>query len=191
VQHPNDTANQHYVSQIEQRLNSLNTNAALRNRRIYSFTIVDREAFVLSLDSSNGRLISQNLVIRDLFSFDVIRDNTSRFNFETLFQQYEADMESNTAALLRKLDQGSGDIKKEILEIFVAKFINFLRNPYSVKKVLDTIGSVLRFHPTEPELLARYNAVLAGRKPTRLISAHNWISVGNNTRCGFRRCSSC
>jgi len=161
----NDTANQHYVSQVEQRLNSLNPHAALRNRRIYSFTLVDREAFALLLDSSQGRLISKNLAFRDLFSFDVIRDNTSRFNFEGLFQQYEADMESNTVALLRKLDLGSGDLKKEVLEIFVAKFMNFLRNPYSVRKVLNTIGNVPRFHPTDPELLAQYNAVLAGRKP--------------------------
>ncbi len=43
--------------------------------------------------------------------------------------------------------------------------MNFLRNPYSVRKVLDTIGNVLRFRPTDPELLAQYNAVLAGRKP--------------------------
>jgi hypothetical protein len=161
----NDTANQHYVSQVEQRLNSLNPNAASRNRRIYSFTLVDREAFAISLDSPQGRLISKNLAFRDLFSFDVIRGDTSRFNFETLFQQYEADMESNTVALLGKLDKGSGDIKKEILEIFVAKFMNFLRNPHSVTKVLNTIGSILRFHPTDPELLAQYNAVLAGRKP--------------------------
>ncbi len=161
----NDSANQHYVSQVEQRLNSLNPHAALRNRRIYCFTLVDRESFALSLDSFQGRLISKNLALRDLFSFDVIRDNTSRFNFETLFQQYEADMESNTVALLRKLNQGSGDLKKEVLEIFVAKFMNFLRNPYSVKKVLNTSGSVLQFYPTDPELLARYNAVLAGRKP--------------------------
>jgi hypothetical protein len=29
-------------------------------------------------------------------------------------------------------------LKSEILEIFVAKFMNFLRNPYSVRKVLNT-----------------------------------------------------
>jgi hypothetical protein len=165
MQYPNETANQHYVSQIEQRLNSLNPNAALHNQRIYSFTLVDREAFALSLDCSQGRLISKNLVFRDLFSFDVIPDSASRFNFETLFQQYEAEMESNTITLLRKLDQGKGDIKKEILAIFVAKFMNFLRNPYSVTKVLNTIDGILRFHPTDPELHALYNAVLAGRKP--------------------------
>jgi hypothetical protein len=67
MQQRNDTANQHYVSQVEQRLNSLNPNSAPRNRRIYSFTLVDREEFALSLDSSQGCLISK--------SFDVIHDN--------------------------------------------------------------------------------------------------------------------
>lgn len=74
-------------------------------------------------------------------------------------------MEINTASLLQKLDNGSGDLKKEILEIFVSKFMNFLRNPYSVKKAHNTIGHVLNFHPTDPELLAEYKAVLAGQKP--------------------------
>ncbi len=115
MQH-NITANQHYVSQVEQRLNSSNPNADQDNQRIYSFTVADREAFTLSLDSPRGCSISKNLVSRDLFSFDVIRDTTSRFNFEVLFQQYEADIESNTVVLLQKLEQGSGDLKKEILE---------------------------------------------------------------------------
>lgn len=34
MQYPNETANQHYVSQIEQRLNSLNPNAALHNQML-------------------------------------------------------------------------------------------------------------------------------------------------------------
>jgi hypothetical protein len=164
ISDPNATANQHYVSQVEQRLNSSNPNASLPNRRIYSFSLVVRESFAVALDSTQGQLISKNLALRDLFSFDVIGDK-KRLNFEKSFHQYEADMEMNTVSLLRKLDDGSGDLKKEILEIFVAKFMNFLRNPYSVKKVLNSIGSILNFHPTDPALLAEYNAVLAGRKP--------------------------
>jgi hypothetical protein len=162
---PNDTARQHFVSQVEQRLNALNPGATPRNQRIYSFTLVDRESLSLSLDSTRGMNISNNLAFRDLFSFDVIDEKTSRYNLEAMFRQYEAVMETNTVELLRKLDQGSNDIKKEILEIFAAKFMNFLRNPYSVRKVLNTIGGELRFRPTEPGLLADYNAVLTGQKP--------------------------
>ncbi|HEY5212183.1 MAG TPA: hypothetical protein VIJ38_04095 [Acidobacteriaceae bacterium] len=34
---PNETANQHYVSQVEQRLNALNPDATAANQRIYFF----------------------------------------------------------------------------------------------------------------------------------------------------------
>jgi len=51
------------------------------------------------------------------------------------------------------------------LEIFVPKLMNFLRNPYSIKKVLNTIGGLLQLHPTDPKLLDDYHAVLAGKKP--------------------------
>ena len=165
MQDSNETANQHYISQVEQRLNALNPDAIQRNQRIYSFTLRNREDYELSLDSPQGRPISKNLSFRDLFSFELINGGKSRLNFETLFHQYEAGMRENTLSLLRTLELGQYNIKKEILEIFVAKFMNFLRNPYSVEKVLNTIGVVLPFRPTDPELLVQYNAVLTGRKP--------------------------
>ena len=161
---PNDTANQHYVSQVEQRLNALNPNATPENQRIYSFSLENRENHIVALKSSNGTLISRTLVLRDLFSFDVIGDNT-RFNFETSFQQYEMRMKTNTISFLRKLEEGSGEIKEELLQIFVSKFMNFLRNPFSIRKVLNNIGGVLNFHPTDPAVFAAYNAVLNGKKP--------------------------
>jgi hypothetical protein len=160
----NETANQHYVSQVEQRLNSINPNAARANQRIYAFSLVDRESYAVALDSAHGQLIRKNLAIHDLFSFDVIGSN-ERLNFEASFQQYEAEMASNTASLLQKLESGSGDVKKEMLEIFISRFLNFLRNPYSIKKVLNSIGHVLNFHPTDPVIQAEYKAVLNGQKP--------------------------
>ena len=56
-----------------------------------------------------------------------VNNNTSRFNLEAFFQHYDADVESNTRALSRNLEQCSGDLKKSILEIFVTKFMNFQR----------------------------------------------------------------
>jgi hypothetical protein len=161
----NTTKAQHFLSQTEQSLNALNPAASLNNQRIYSFTLIDREAYRIRLDDAKGRNISSNLAIHDLFSFDVIGNSRQRLNFEGLFGQYEALMKTNTIELLRKLRGGGSDIKKEVLELFVAKFVNFLRNPYSVKKVLNTVGGLLSFRPTDPELLDKYNAVLAGKKP--------------------------
>lgn len=160
----NVTANQHYISQVEQRLNALNPKAQPGNQRIYSLSLRDRETFSISLDSRKGRLISNNLSLRDLFSFDVVPDNT-RMNFEKAFQQYESFMQHNTFSLLTKLDQGLADIKEEILAIFIAKFMNFLRNPFSIKKALNTVAPVTNFQPTDPEILAQFNEVLIGSKP--------------------------
>jgi hypothetical protein len=165
MQPPNQTANQHFVSQVEQRLNAHNPNAAPANQRIYSYTVVDRESFTLSLDSQRGSKIGNNLAFRDLFSFEVIPSQALRSNLEVMFQEYEVVIRTNTLGLLQKLERGQGDVKTEILELFAAKLMNFLRNPYSIKKVLNTIGGVLHFHPTDPQILANYEAVLAGAKP--------------------------
>ncbi len=162
---PNTTANQHFLSRTEQELNAHNPTAQHpRNLRIYSFSLVDREKHQIRLDDARGRSISRNLALPDLFSFSVI-NKRNRLNFEHLFGQYEVSLKANTINLLEKLRIGDSDIKKEILEIFAAKLMNFFRNPYSVKKVLNSIGGMLRFHPTDPGLLADYRAVLAGKKP--------------------------
>lgn len=161
----NLTTNQHFLSRTEQQLNALNPNAQPANQRIYSFSLLDREAHRIQLDDPRGRSISNNLSLWDLFSFSVVDGDKTRLNLEALFGQYEVDIKTNTLELLRKLRSGEQDIKKEILELFVSKFMNFLRNPYSIHKVLNTIGGLLQYHPTDPELLAQYHAVLAGRKP--------------------------
>jgi hypothetical protein len=161
---PNTTANQHFLSRTEQELNALNPTARRRNQRIYSFSLVDREKHQVQLDDVGGRSISRNLTLPHLFSFSVA-DRRKRFNFEHLFGQYEVSLKANTNKLLEKLRIGDSGIKKEILEIFVAKLMNFLRNPYSIKKVLNTIGGMLPFHPADPGLLADYHVVLAGKKP--------------------------
>jgi len=161
----NCTANQHFLSRAEQQLNALNPHAQLANQRIYSFSLTDREGHRIQLDDPRGRNISNNLALRDLFSFSVIDGEKDRLNLETLFGQYEANIRTNTLDLLRKLRSGDPDIKKEILELFISKLMNFLRNPYSIHKVLNTFGGLIQFHPTDPELLAQYHAVLAGKKP--------------------------
>ena len=83
----NDTRNQHFVTQGEQRLNALNPQADPSNLRIYSFEVVDRENYILALESPNGRPIGSNLSLFDLFSFDVPGDSRLRLNFESAVPQ--------------------------------------------------------------------------------------------------------
>lgn len=161
----NSTANQHFLSRADQQLNALNPNARLSNQRIHSFSLIDREAYRVELDGPRGRSISTNLTLRDLFSFSVIEGEQDRLNLEAQFNQYEGGIKTNTLELLRKLRTGERDIKSEVLGLFVSKFMNFLRNPYSIHKVLDTIGGLLAYQPTDPVLLAHYFAVLQGKKP--------------------------
>lgn len=162
---PNESANQHFISQVEQRLNALNPGARPQNQRIYSWSLVDREACSLSLDSSRGRKIVGNLSFLDLFSFEVAGRRDLRYNFETLFHQYESLIETDTRSLLSKLEQGSNDLKKEVIGLFAAKLVNFLRNPYSIRKVLNNFHPVLQFQPAYKYLLQDYQAVIGGQKP--------------------------
>jgi hypothetical protein len=85
----NDTRNQHFLTRVEQKLNALNPQADARNLRIYSFEVIDRENYTLSLESPNGRPIGSNLSLFDLFSFDVPGNTRLRRNFESLFHKYE------------------------------------------------------------------------------------------------------
>jgi hypothetical protein len=161
----NDTRNQHFLSQGEQRLNALNPQADLRNQRIYSFEVVNRENYSLALESPTGRPIGSNLSLSDLFSFDVPGDSRLRLNFESLFHKYEGYIKSHTQGLLAKLNTGSGDIKAEIIDLFAAKLLNFIRNPFSIVKMLNSFPGVASYVPTDAARLADYRRIVSGRKP--------------------------
>lgn len=161
----NDTRNQHFLTQGEQRLNALNPQADTRNLRIYSFKLVDRENYRLKLESPKGRPIGKNLSLFDLFSFDVLDNSSLRLNLESLFHRYEGYIETHTKALLAKLNTGDGDIKAEIIDLFAAKLLNFVRNPFCIQKVLNTFPGIASYSPTDPTLLASYQRILTGKKP--------------------------
>jgi hypothetical protein len=162
---PNDTRNQHFLTQGEQRLNALNPLADANNLRIYSFKLVDRANYLLELDNPNGRPIGKNLSLPDLFSFDVLDDSSLRHNFELPFQKYEGKIENHTKSMLAKLNAGSNDIKVEIIDLFAAKLLNFVRNPFCIEKVLNTFPGLASYNPTDPALLANYQQIISGRKP--------------------------
>lgn len=156
-----DTKKQHFISQAEQRLNATSNNL----NKIYSFTLIDREEYNLKLDDGKGVSIVNNLRIIDLFSFDVIKKNPERYNFESLFGKYEKSIGENTKILLDKVKENDNDIKSELTNIFILKIVNFVRNPYSIQKVLNTFPSLLTMYPLDKELKDRFDKVLNGKKP--------------------------
>ena len=188
----NDTRNQHFLTQGEQRLNALNPQANPSNLRIYSFKVVDRENYVLALEHPKGRPIGKNLSIFDLFSFDVLGNSSLRLNFEALFHKYERYIETHTNALLAKLNIGSSDIKAEIVDLFAAKLLNFVRNPFCIEKVLNTFPGIASYYPTDPALLADYRRIVTGRKPHQAhLCRKSWASAMHNISNGYVCCLSC
>ena len=143
----------------------MNPQAGARKLRIYSFEVVNRENYTIALESQNGRLIGSNLSLFDLFSFDIPGGSSLRLNFESLFQKYEAHIEAHTKSLLTKLNARSRDIKVEIIDLFAAKLLNFVRNPFSIVKVLNSFPGVASYDPADPALLADYRRIVSGRKP--------------------------
>src|SRR5665648_508643 len=113
----NNTHNQHFIPQVEQRFNARNPQASKSEQQIYSFSVKnmkDRENYEISLDDKDGTYIQQNLSEEHLFSFDGADESSERFNFEALFHQYESDIGTNTTTLLSKLDSGCVDTQTEV-----------------------------------------------------------------------------
>jgi len=161
----NETRIQHFVSQVEQKLNAINPGSVSGKFRIYSFRIVDREAYQIELETPRGRAIASNLSMLDLFSFDVPGGGRFRMNLEALFHKYEKNVVTHTRSLLEKLARGSADLKAEIIDLFAAKLLNFVRNPFCIEKVLNSFPGVTAYEPIDPDLLATYRLVINGRKP--------------------------
>ncbi len=161
----NVTRNQHFLTRVEQKLNAMNPQANERKLRIYSFKLVDREKYTLALESPSGRPIGSNLSLFDLFSFDVPSRSSVRRNFESLFHTYEVNIEAHTKSLLAKVNALGSDIKTEIIDLLTAKLLNFVRNPFSIVKVLNSFPVLASYEPTNPALLADYRRIVSGRKP--------------------------
>lgn len=160
----NKTRNQHFISQAEQRFNSINPNANHNNQRIYSFTVIDRENNLFKLDNKNGIKIQRNLLMQDLFSFD-IEDKNNRYNFEELFQKYEDKLSLSIKSLLHKIDNHNYNLCDEIRDIVISKQVIDLRNPYCITKIINTYGHLANFHPTDPKLYQDYLQIIKGNRP--------------------------
>lgn len=161
----NNTKNQHFIPQVEQRLNAIDPTLASENQHIYEFEVLSHALDGPQLGSPQRRRIERNLSIHDLFSFDVIPETDLRLNFESLFQRYEGDVERNTRSLLEKVRAGNQDIGAEVVDLFASKVMNFARNPYSIEKMLNTFGIFGDHVPLEPDVAKLFESVLNGRRP--------------------------
>lgn len=178
--HGNETRNQHFVSRVEQKLNACNPGSASGKFRIYSYRILNRDVYQIELENPRGRQIESTLSMLDLFSFDIPSANRVRMNLESLFHKYEENIEVHTKGLLEKLDLGNDDIKTEIIDLFAAKLLNFIRNPFCIEKVLNTFPGITSLEPTDPVLQATYHQIITGKKPQQTYLCDQ-LGISNKT----------
>jgi hypothetical protein len=147
-------------------MNTCTPDADKKNQKIYVFEIDRRgTADELRLKSAVKQSIASNLILEDVFSFDIEPGSRLRQNFERLFDRYEKDLKNRTERLLTKIDERSNDLSEDLIELYKAKLMSFLRNPYSVAKVLNTFRGMHNLRPTDPILDRTFQLVLEGRKP--------------------------
>ncbi len=163
----NETYRQHFIPQVEQRFNAINPQASIKKQRIYLFKIINREALKLRLLNHKGQPISNALAYHDLFSFDVDKNTNIRSNFEDAFNFYESSIKTQTESLIHKLTAGQKDmnVNDEIVNLFIAKLLNYTRNPFSIHKVLNTFGVLTNYVPATSEHQMTFERILNGRKP--------------------------
>ena len=99
----NKTKNQHYIAQVEQKLNSINPDAERDKRRIYKLKVKDRGNSIVESTDENGVEIEDNLSYDDLYTFNFLEGKV-RENFENFFQKYENNIETHIKNMEGKFD---------------------------------------------------------------------------------------
>ncbi|WP_256674226.1 hypothetical protein [Pseudomonas sp. DE0010] len=162
----NLTRNQHFISQSEQRSNSIDESRPKEKQRIYKFEIADRENSVVRLTNVEGVRIKKNLSFDDLFSFDV-KNPSLRKNLESFFHRFEVGLAPAADLLVSesKVNSGSDVLKRAAEQVFKAKFMGWIRNPYSIARTIDMYKGLIGMYPTDPLLLADFCEIRRGIKP--------------------------
>ena len=131
----NETENQHYIAQVEQKLNSINPNAKKDKRRIYKFKVKNKNNSVVKITRENGVKIEDNLSYDDLYTFNFLEGKV-RESFENFFQKYENNIETHIKNMEGKFDDSYQDVTLEVVNIFLYKLMNIIRNPYFIKETI-------------------------------------------------------
>lgn len=189
-----ETVNQHFVSRVEQRLNSFSENARPGNEKIYRFDVECRSPARVRLVGEAA--IKRNLSFQDLFTISRI-DKKRRINFESLFQRYEDEFKDRAGSLLARLK----DIRSSVAEgarkidlrgiatdefdllmvdlkfIYKYKLMAGLRNPYRIADSLREFRDVLDYcHHDLAVLMAYFRLEMKNQAEERRICGEYDIS---------------
>ena len=131
----NDTRNQHFVDQGEQRLNAMNPQADPDNQRIYSFEVVDRDNYTSSSKTRSAGQSVSNLSLFDLFQLRRAGRQPPAAQFRVSVPQ----IRSATSKIIRRACSPNSTpaavtSRPRSSNLFAAKLLNFVRNPFSIVK---------------------------------------------------------
>lgn len=161
----NKTRNQHYVSQVEQKLNCIDSSMPKEKRRIYQFESINRESQEYVLSDERGVKIEKNLSFDDLYSLEIL-DDTTRDNFEQYFSKLESKIEELTKEVL-----ASEQLDKDILlTLFNAKLINVIRNPYCILSTINTYFNLCNYTPVDQNLAHYFGKIDTLEVPESVLS---------------------
>lgn len=150
----NTTHNQHFISQVEQKLNCIDPSIDKKKRRIYEFESLNRDAQEYKICVEDGVKIEKNLAFKDLYSLEIFDDGT-RDNFEKYFCKLEEKIEELTKEVL-----ASEQLNKEtLLNLFSVKLMNVIRNPYCITSTLNTYSLFCEYIPTDEYLIKNFNKI--------------------------------
>ncbi|MEN5148037.1 hypothetical protein [Pseudomonas orientalis] len=168
----NNTRNQHFLSQSEQRLNAMNPAASQSKQKMYCFEVLDREKFIVRPFEKKTVKIENTLSIDDLYSFQV-EDKVMRHNFEELFKKYETQISAATKRLERFATSYPEGITQEdykslsndLLYILITKQYNSFRNPYNIKKTLRILQQSESLWPLDGRMFEICLRIISGNRP--------------------------
>ncbi|AWA06861.2 hypothetical protein [Aeromonas hydrophila] len=142
----NNTVNHHFISQSELRFNSQNPEKKGSKAKIFRFPILDKENLRLSKPSKlEIKNVSYN---SDLFTLDFLASG-NRVNLEKYFKYFEDKYSIEVNNFLEQLKKKIESIKntsdridgsefESVIKFLVKiKFMNYLRNPYLIRKALN------------------------------------------------------
>lgn len=148
----NNTKNQHFISQAEQRLNSCSPDPSSRNAEVFSFKVADKS--VPSIYPGERVAIHRNMSFQHLFTLARL-SNQMVVNLESLFHRYEDGLTSHANSIIKTLKIAAdsvGGLPSFFLDsapevniaalidslkfIYTYKMMNWLRNPYVIKDML-------------------------------------------------------
>lgn len=162
----------HFISQAEQRFNAREYD----KNKIYKFEVIERGPPitkcppVLRRTNDRGMSIRSNLAFDDLFTFD--RSGATGRNFERLFAAYENDIHQAVSDLMVQVEaRAEENLGRTLLKIITLKFLNVWRNPFGVRKFLNTFKVLQDYQPSERhirDLFNRINALSEADLPSAL-----------------------